>query len=80
MSKAGELHLAKHGKKVVGLGWVKMQDRNVDGYILHKTDIDTENRPCQQKMNLPTLDFRGYVSFREAKTLMEKVIFGGRQG
>ena len=54
-----------------------MQDRNEDGYIRPKTDIATENRPCQQEINLPTLDFRGYVSFREAKTLMEKVFFWG---
>ena len=79
MSKAGELHLAKHGKKVVGKGGlkVKMQDRNEDGYILPKTDIAKENRPCQKEINLLTIDFGGYVSFREAKTLMERFIFRG---
>lgn len=48
-----------------------------------KTDIDTENRPCQQKINLSTttIYFGGYVSFREAKTLMESFIFwGGDKG
>ena len=58
-----------------------MQERNEDGYILPKTNIATENRPCQQEINLPTINFGGYVSFREAKTLMDSFIFwGGDKG
>ncbi len=45
------------------------------GINLPETNIAPENRPSQKEFHLPTINFQGYVSFREGMLLNQHPVF-----
>ena len=54
---------------------MKWQPCQLADGTLPETNIAAENRVSQKETSIPTIHFRGYVSFREGGSLTWKVLF-----